>query len=88
MADNKRFIMNDNTGDDICYYGRTCGLWINMVGRQNMGTSRRNRPHMATVAGILRFVVDLPFKSMLLWACFTAITFYYILACSDIVRDR
>jgi hypothetical protein len=66
-----------------------CGLLINMVGRQNTGTSRRKRILMTMVRGILKFVVDLPFTSPLLCTCFTAmINLCNVLACSDIVHDR
>lgn len=78
-----------NSRDDICYDPCTCGLLINMVGRQNTGTSRRERTLTTTVRGILSFVVDLPFKSILLYTCFTAmLNFCYVLVCSDTVYDR
>lgn len=56
MADNKRFITNETTRD-ICHDGHTYGLGINMVGRQNTGTSRRDGDNMTNMAGILSFVV-------------------------------
>jgi len=77
-----------NPRDYICYdrctYVAFRLIWL---AGKNIGTSRRARTLTTTVHGILSFVVDLPFRSILLCTCFTAMINFYVLACSDIVRD-
>jgi len=78
-----------NSRDDVCYDRCTdVAFWLIWLAGKTQEPAGERVLLMTTVYGILSFVMDLPFKSILLCTCFTAmINFCYVLVCSDIVHD-